>query len=259
MYNMKKYNFKLTKNEIKLLTRDEKINYYCNYTDALNISGNNSKIGRGVFALSFPIEKTCNKNASCYKNRTCYAMHGTQHFACVVGAYERNLRLFNRDRGAFWAQVQENINRRKISVLRLFDAGDAPSVDFWHGVARLARNNPELIIYGYTKKIDLYAQFLQEGGILPDNIILWASQDNALKLTRATTCGLPIASVVGLHDIGENAFICPSRAGHMVTCTACKYCFSRDIITKHGGRVAFLPHGAGTASINDIFKEGARA
>lgn len=256
---MKKYNFKLTRNELKQLTRDEKIAYYCNYTDALNISGNNSKIGGGVFALSFPIEKTCNKNASCYKEGTCYAMHGTQHFPIVVGAYERNLRLFNRDRSAFWVQVQENINRRNISVLRLFDAGDAPSVDFWHGVARLARNNPDLIIYGYTKKIDLYAQFLQEGGTLPENVILWASQDNALKLTAATTYGLPIASVVGLHDVGEKPFVCPSRKGHAVTCTACKYCFTRDIINRHGGRVAFLPHGAGTAFINDIFTKGARA
>lgn len=242
---MRQYKLKLSKEELKQLTREAKIAYYRDFVDVLNISGHNSKIGPGVFALSFPIEKTCNKAASCYKNGTCYAMHGCQRFPCVVGAYERNYRLYRADKTAFWHMVQEIIIAKKIAVLRLFDAGDAPDVDFWHGVARLARNNPDMIIYGYTKKIDLYAQFLNEGGILPENVVIWASQDDALKVTPATTYGLPIASVAGLHDIGENAFICPSRAGHVVTCTKCKYCFSREIIKKHGDRVAFLPHGAG--------------
>ena len=61
------YSIELTKEEIKALPREEKINYYAYHTDTVSISNHNQKTGPLCNDLAMPT-CTCREDAPCRKN-----------------------------------------------------------------------------------------------------------------------------------------------------------------------------------------------
>ena len=86
------------------MSRHQKIEYYTYVSDDISISNHNQKTGPLCNDLAMPT-CTCREDAPCRKNG-CYCMKGTQQFPVVLGAYYRNLRLYNTNPEDFWEQVE---------------------------------------------------------------------------------------------------------------------------------------------------------
>lgn len=209
------------------MTRAEKIEYYAHINNTICISNNNSKTGGGIYTLSFPVGISCRNNAPCLKG--CYATKGKQAIPNVAGAYYRNYRIYNENPAEFWRQVNAYIALYDIHILRLFDSGDIPDADFLTGLRTLAKEHPEMIIYGYTKKFELINLDISINGKFPENLVMWLSTWDK-SFTIENPHDLPV-TYIKFHDpektrcdIPANAFHCVGRSA---TCTLCRACFNK--------------------------------
>jgi hypothetical protein len=82
----------------------------------------------------------------------------------------------------------------------------------------------------YTKKYDLVNNYLNNGGVLPDNFnIFFSAWDRLWDVPNPH--GLPIAYVKFSDerltpDIPKNAFHCPGRES---SCSACGVCWNKKV------------------------------
>ena len=206
------------------MTYAEKVEYYANINNTICISNGNGKTGAGVYTLSFPVEMTCRPDAPCRKY--CYACKGNQQYASVKGAYYRNYRIYTESPALFWRQVEQYILLYDIHVLRICDCGDIPDADFLTGLNTIARNHPEMIIYAYTKKYEMFNEWYKSGN-MAGNFTMWFSAwDKSWKFENPHNMPVAYVDFTNKEDnpeIPATAFKCPGRAA---TCTLCRACFS---------------------------------
>ena len=213
-----------TREELKQLTHGEQVEYYCYLNDVICVSNGNSKTGRGIYTLSFPVETTCRIDAPCRKY--CYACKGKQQCPTVKGAYYRNYRIYTENPARFWEQLKTMILLYDIRVLRLCDCGDIPDADFLTGINEIAKAYPDLTIYGYTKKYEMFNEW-HNAHEIANNFKMWFSAwDKTWAIDNPYN--MPVSYVdftnkANNPEIPEKAFKC---AGASVTCTLCKACFN---------------------------------
>ena len=84
----------------------------------------------------------------------CYAIKGSYTWKNTVKKYDDNYHLSKT--GEFVDVVQAEIKRkRKITHIRVHSAGDYYSPDYLNKWLTIAKNNPNIIFYSYTKSIPL--------------------------------------------------------------------------------------------------------
>lgn len=218
----KKQQYKLTQQE-----KMDKIELASLSSNEICANNNNRKLGMAVLSVPFPV-CVCNPNAPCFK--ICYAAKGTQGFANVQGAYYRNLRLYNEDPAAFFEQLYYKIKFSGLPKVRYFDSGDFPDLEFLERSVELAKKFPDRGFMAFTKKYDLVNEYLDNGGKLPDNyVIFFSAYDKLWEVPNPH--GLPIAYIKFKEerltpDIPKYAFRCPGRES---SCSACGACWSKKL------------------------------
>ena len=85
--------------KINMLSKSEKLDYYCNLNNIVTIATGNTKLGTQICGLSLPAGTTCRTDAPCRK--FCYCNKGFQICSSVLGTYMKNFRILQENRPKF--------------------------------------------------------------------------------------------------------------------------------------------------------------
>lgn len=234
--------------------------YQMNYEPDMTISvaKGNSKLGKSVFAFNLlpgdaPIStkdkgQLTNVRGTCGGccdgcEGNCYAVKDTRryHNTCIP-SLAKNTLIMRHDMEGMFAQLRENLEKKKAKVLRYHSSGEIETYDYLLHMVRLAVEMPNVRFYFYTKRFDFIERYLKECGELPENLICNISEWNG------NTKGYALDGLNRfIYDDGTDARLknvphCPAvnKKGHKtgVTCDKCGLCFSGN----NGHIVAVYEH-----------------
>lgn len=221
--------------------------YQMNYEPDMTISvaKGNSKLGKSVFAFNLlpgdaPIStkdkgQLTNVRGTCGGccdgcEGNCYAVKDTRryHNTCIP-SLAKNTLIMRHDMEGMFAQLRENLEKKKAKVLRYHSSGEIETYDYLLHMVRLAVEMPNVRFYFYTKRFDFIERYLKECGELPENLICNISEWNG------NTKGYALDGLNRfIYDDGTDARLknvphCPAvnKKGHKtgVTCDKCGLCF----------------------------------
>ena len=184
----------------------------------------NQKISSDVFTYSHTMIKGCSKNCKDCKG-TCYAVQRYKQYKNVRRKWDSNLALSKTKE--FYNRFVNEIIKRKINIVRLFQSGDVYNKSFLNRLYKSIQDTPNTKYWGYTKNHD------------------------AMKLNELPNCNMIYSYINGFRNYGTqeycnllkqkfNAHICTldEKAGEKCG-NHCKYC-----LDKTHDKVCFVIHGS---------------
>ena len=196
----------------------------------ISISNGNSKMG-AIPSVSLPACVTCNPSAPCFKK--CYAAKLERIYSSVKNAYARNLDILNDDPAAYWQQV-----KAAAVVTRFFRyhvSGDIPNAAYFAEMVKTAEEIPTTKFLAFTKQYQTVNDFINGGGIIPENLKIIFSSWGAWKCENPHN--LPTSEVIFKGcEPSEDWKIC---GGNCTEC-ACRGVGCWEV--KNGETIAFYEH-----------------
>ncbi len=214
----------------------------------ITISKQNTKLGK-IPSFSLPTISTC-PGATSWCSKACYAAKVERIYKNAKKSYEENYKA--TEEASFVDQMDIVIKKllaKNILTMRLHVSGDIFSIKYVYDLIKIAKNNPTMKFYSYTRSWRL-SNFLPHLEILRSqpNVELFASLDDeilALKILPPNTWRV---SYVGLHDINmfsslvsRQTIICPNQVHKKMLCDTCKFCFNDKLKTTTRS-VYFIQH-----------------
>ena len=151
-------------------------NYLTNTNKKIKKTGklNNKRL----FEFNLTAKKTCPQAKDCLKY--CFADKGTYKYPVVKNKYDNNIKATKREN--FSSEIQAEIDKKSIEAIRIHSSGDFYSQKYLNKWIKIAKKNPKIIFYGYTKSIK-YMQSV----MCPSNFVFVMStggkQDHLIKST----------------------------------------------------------------------------
>lgn len=224
-------------------------------SDILHAAEGNSKTGKAI-NFNLPIEYTCLHTCECYTTGACYACGGCYQFAINQAGYTENYNFYkNSSTEVFCNTLQLAINSIGYKLFRYFTIGDIPDYRFIDCMVKLAKDNPDVKFWSYTKKYTLVNIWIKEHGVLPDNLVIifshWLNNDGTY-FPMDNPYNLPTSEFIplGKEELKEKVtHVCPcSDPTINATCETCdKPCYS----LKHGESMALLEHSTSRTKARD--------
>lgn len=155
----------------------------------ISISQGNSKMG-GIPSVSLPACITCNPDAPCFNE--CYARRIERRYKQSRAAYVHNLQVLNDDPAAYWLQV-----RAAAMVTRFFRyhvSGDIPNAEYLINMIKTAEALPGTMFLAFTKQYQIVNDYINGGGIIPDNLKIILSNWGAWKCENPHD--LPVCEII---------------------------------------------------------------
>ena len=221
----------------------DSVNPICHVVDG------NSKVGKKAGSYNLPIEYTCDHRFECYKEGICYASGGCYNFTSNQASYTENFLFYQISTvNAIANVITEEIKTNKYSLFRYFTCGDIPGRKFMLVMVKVAKDNPNVAFWTYTKKYGIVNSFVDEFGLeaIPENLHIifshWMNKDGSFfpmnnKYIFPTSEFIPF----GKEYLAENmTHICPcSNPEINATCSTCDHpCYK----LRHGESMALLEH-----------------
>lgn len=223
--------------------------------DVLNVSEENEKIGK-VMNLNLPIEYTCNHTCECYKNGVCYASGGCYNYSSNQKRYTENFNFFvEHGTETFIKAIQFAIESINYKHFRWFTCGDIPTLTFLNCMVTIAKNNPNIAFWSYTKKYGIVNKWIEINGNLPENLKIIFSHwlnENGTYFPMENPYNLPTSEFIpfGHEELAKKVtFICPcSDPTKKVQCVNCEHpCYKLE----HGQSQALLEHSTKRTKARD--------
>lgn len=196
----------------------------------ISISNGNTKMG-AIPSVSLPACVTCNPSAPCFKK--CYAAKLERIYKSVKNAYARNFDILNDDPAAYWQQV-----KAAAVVTRFFRyhvSGDIPNAAYFAEMVKTAEEIPATKFLAFTKQYQTVNDFINGGGVIPENLKIIFSSWGAWKCENPH--GLPVSEVIFKGETpAEDWKIC---GGNCAEC-ACRGVGCWEV--KNGETIAFYEH-----------------
>ena len=137
-------------------------------TQNSKIKETSEKVGLNIFNFSIPAYKsasgklTCPFADSCVKY--CYAQKGNYKRFPKIGELMEQRYLLSKQ-SIFVASMNIEIKKKKADAIRIHDSGDFYSKEYLEKWVTIAKDNPTVKFYAYTKSIPLFI-----GKELPTNM-----------------------------------------------------------------------------------------
>lgn len=141
-------------------------------------NGNRELKADGIFTWSLPALAakltsgknflTCPSAGVCAQ--LCYARSGTYNFSNVKAAHVRNLELILDNPITWKARVSEELKAKRYQEnksVRIHDSGDFFSEEYFLLWVEIAKENPHVFFYAYTKEVAMVKRH-----VLPDNFVI---------------------------------------------------------------------------------------
>lgn len=136
------------------------------------LSMGNTKIGKNLIrTASFGLEalKTCPNAGACAIG--CFALGGNYLFQSVKDAQERRLQSSKQDN--FIDEMCNELVKLRVGAVRVHDAGDYYEEKYLDKWIEIAKRNPSVIFYSYTKSIDFFKSDVNTWKkTLPSNMVI---------------------------------------------------------------------------------------
>jgi len=116
-----------------------------------------------LFEFNLPAVSSCPFADAC--KEFCYADKGTFKYPVVQAKYHSNYEL-TKNKDLFIKVVQSEIIKKRIEYVRIHSSGDFYNLKYLKAWLEIARSNPKVIFYGYTKSVPLF-----QNVDLPQNFI----------------------------------------------------------------------------------------
>lgn len=216
----------------------------------------NAKVGKHVMTFSFPTWYSCNHACECFTGTkehrpACYAMQGCYNFLSVQFAHAENFKFFmEKTSREFCDAINAEIfrHRRTCDKYRWFTAGDILNARFLECMVTIAKENPGVKFWTYTKKYNIVNAWIAKNGLdaMPSNLTIiyshWLNDDGSY-FPMDNKYNLPTSEFIpyGREDLAEKVtFICPcSDPTVKANCENCDHCCA-DL--KCGQSQALLEH-----------------
>ena len=127
----------------------------------------NRKTGHSVYTVSLLPVIDCPNCTKCCKD--CYDLRHDIIMPTVLKDRARNSAIHAEDPGRFWAEVAEEVVRKRVRFLRINVGGDLKLDDFWQ-IDRIAVNCPQTEFLFFTKNYKELNQYIAGCGWLPGNV-----------------------------------------------------------------------------------------
>ena len=148
----------------------------------VHIAEGNSKTGEKCINFNLSIENSCDHNCECYKEGKCYAEGGCYLYGDNQAGYTENSKfILNHSNEVILKAWQLAIDFYGYKHFRFFTCGDIPFYRFIDCMVIIAKNNPDIRFWSYTKKYALVNKWIDENGSLPENLVIvfshWLNND----------------------------------------------------------------------------------
>ena len=178
----------------------------------------------------------------------CYAEQGCYMFADNQAQYSENYNFYvNSKSSEFIAALQVVIDSNpSIKLFRYFTCGDIPDIRFVKCMVQLAKNNPDVKFWSYTKKYSIINHYLDDNEPLPENLVIifshWQNRDKTF-FPMDNPHNLPTSEFIPVGQEERKAavtHVCPcSDPSVNATCKTCDHpCYT----LKPGESMALLEH-----------------
>lgn len=157
----------------------------------------------------------------------CYALKGRYKFPTVRAALYRRLESLAQP---LWAEVMaELVTRKGDRFFRWHDSGDLQSLEHLRAIVRVCELTPDVQHWLPTREYRTVAEFVAEGGVLPENLTvrLSAHMVGGAVPTFPRLQGLVTVSTVSREGY-EGAHDCPARFQEN-SCGDCRACWDRGV------------------------------
>lgn len=177
----------------------------------------NSKLPKTTGVFNLPPVKTCPNCKDCAA--TCYAMKAYRMYPSCRSSWGANYDLSKRPEFVDAVCMEIEKLGKKIDVVRIHASGDFYDVQYYEKWIEIAKRNPHISFYAYTKVLPVYARY-QENHPANFNLIL-SFVDGHLNYGDKDFCS---------HLTEDHgAFLCPAYKGSSVRCGIdCKYCITKS-------------------------------
>lgn len=225
----------------------------------------NAKTGRaGNWNIS--IEYSCKHDCECYKDGLCYACSGCYQFPDNQAQYTENYNFYMAcTDDEFVNYISWYIAVEKLTLFRYFTCGDIPDARFVRRAVAIAKRNPDVKFWLYTKKYALVNRYVRENGLdsIPENLVIifshWLNRDGTYY-PMENPYNFPTSEFIpiGREELKETVtHICPCSDPSVVrTCETCDHpCYT----LKHGESMALLEHSTSDTKQRDKEIKAAKA
>jgi hypothetical protein len=134
------------------------------------LTNTNSKIkktaklnGVRLYEFNLPAVSSCPFADTC--KAICYADKGTFKYPNVQAKYNANYELTKKPE-LFIESIQSELIKKRVEFVRIHSSGDFYSLNYLRSWLTIAKNNPNIIFYGYTKSVPFFKSVT-----LPPNFI----------------------------------------------------------------------------------------
>ena len=132
-----------------------------------------------LYEFNLPAVDSCPFADECKKY--CFADKGRYLMPNVQDKYNFNFEL-TKNKREFKKLIQSELESKKVEYLRIHSSGDFYSLKYLKTWVEIARSNPNIIFYGYTKSVPLFKHITT-----PSNFVFCFSTggkyDNMIKNT----------------------------------------------------------------------------
>lgn len=221
----------------------------------VHIQDGNRKVGKGIYTINLlagdkPLTKldgtqltnipgTCGGCCEHCKG-DCYAIRTQVFRNNNIPSWADNTILATQEIDTFFKEIQQFIDRSMVAAIRFHAFGEIPSYEYLLHMIELAKANPTIIFYTYTKRFEWVERYLERHVVFPNNLIINVSiwnknYDNPFNLPEF------------IFDDGSDEEVaklphCPAvdKNGHEtgMVCSKCKRCLR----AKHGDKIAVYAH-----------------
>ncbi len=201
----------------------------------VKISTTNSKLGL-IPSVNLPPVVTCRPACPCAMD--CYATKGRFRFPNVKNSLMNNYCLYMLEPATYFAEIKHSINNGMISYsyFRWHASGDFVDSNYFSEVVKIANELPLTKFLAFTKKYELVNEYIQNGGIIPDNLhIVFSAWGDDFKIDNPHS--FPVAHV-RFKDANQNTMIPTDALECSGDCTNCLQCWN----IQRGQSVVFDKH-----------------
>lgn len=232
-------------------------------SDRVNFSDGNSKTGPAL-TFSLPIPYTCRADCECRTKGRCYGCSGCYNYGSNQVLYTENLNFFNSQPSpVFVAACSLAVAVSGCSIFRWFGVGDLPNRRFLECMVEIANQNPGVKFWAYTKKYNIVNSFLDDGGDIPENLVVifshWLNDDGTFfpmenPHKQQTSEFIPLGQEERAKLVDH---ICPcSDPNSTAHCSNCpNACYN----LKRGQSMALLEHSTARTKQRDTEIKAAKA
>lgn len=228
---------------------------------AVSISFGNRKIGKIINVNQDPA-LSCRPDAPC--RGVCYACKGHYCFENVKNALRGNFFAYLHDPDGYFKTISSVVAKKESCamkrgdahpIVRWHSAGDIVDSRYFKGMVEVAKDNPKVDFYAYTKQYEIVNAELASGTKLPKNFrVIFSHAQKGWESHIPNPFGLPTSHIDFRNDAmneevvhEKGVFHCPAvsrgaigKLGHEtgVTCNECRKCAH----AKPGERIVFYQH-----------------